>query len=243
MRHATTRDATSTSGATPTIAYRGRPHHLRRHRASNWAWDPESEAVLLASLLQPPARSELRQPGGPRRDVERDALLARTRRRRVPGGRRAVPHRAGGDDLREPARDARGAQVPAQPARRALPRSHAARRGQPVARGRARVLRRRRRVPHGVSLPADAAHVHGHAARGPQAAHRDHRTHARHPRELPVGDLPAQPRRADAGDGHRRRARLHVSTSTPRDPRIAHQPRHPAAAGAAARWRSPARSS
>ena len=31
-----------------------------------------------------------------------------------------------------------------------------------------------------------------------------------HPRGLPVGHLPAQPRRADARDGHRRRARLHV---------------------------------
>ncbi len=31
------------------------------------------------------------------------------------------------------------------------------------------------------------------------------------PRRLPVGDVPAQPRRADARDGHRRRARLHVS--------------------------------
>ncbi len=33
---------------------------------------------------------------------------------------------------------------------------------------------------------------------------------ARHPRDLPVGALPAQPRRADPGDGHRRGARLHV---------------------------------
>ena len=31
------------------------------------------------------------------------------------------------------------------------------------------------------------------------------------PAELPVGAVPAQPRRADARDGHRRRARLHVS--------------------------------
>ena len=30
------------------------------------------------------------------------------------------------------------------------------------------------------------------------------------PDELPMGDVPAQPRRTDAGDGHRRRARLHV---------------------------------
>jgi maltose alpha-D-glucosyltransferase/alpha-amylase len=40
-------------------------------------------------------------------------------------------------------------------------------RGQHVARRRARVLRGRRRVPHGVSLPADAAHVHGHRAGRP----------------------------------------------------------------------------
>ena len=36
------------------------------------------------------------------------------------------------------------------------------------------------------------------------------RADARHPRQVPVGDLPAQPRRADARDGHRPRARLHV---------------------------------
>ena len=36
------------------------------------------------------------------------------------------------------------------------------------------------------------------------------------PRRLPVGHLPAQPRRADARDGDRRRARLHVRASTPR---------------------------
>ena len=42
-----------------------------------------------------------------------------------------------------------------------LPGSHAARRGQPVARGHAPLFRRGRRMPHGVSLSADAAHVHG----------------------------------------------------------------------------------
>ncbi len=35
------------------------------------------------------------------------------------------------------------------------------------------------------------------------------------PGELPVGDLPAQPRRAHARDGDRSRARLHVSDCTP----------------------------
>ena len=92
-----------------------------------------------------------------------------------------------------------------------LPRPRAAGRGQPVAGGRRRVLRRRRRVPHGVPLPGDAAHVHGGAARG--RARRSTRSSTQtpaDPRQLPVGHLPAQPRRADARDGHRRGARLHV---------------------------------
>jgi maltose alpha-D-glucosyltransferase/alpha-amylase len=58
------------------------------------------------------------------------------------------------------------------------------------------LLRGRRRVPHGVSLPADAAHVHGHRAGGSPPDRRDHRSDARHSRKLPVGHLPAQPRRA-----------------------------------------------
>ena len=45
------------------------------------------------------------------------------------------------------------------------PRPHAARRGEPVAGRRAAVFRRRRRVPHGVPLPADAAHLHGACGR------------------------------------------------------------------------------
>ena len=53
--------------------------------------------------------------------------------------------------------------------RRRVPRPGAAGRGQPVARRRRRVLRRsqhrRRRMPHGVPLPADAAHLHGGAPR------------------------------------------------------------------------------
>ena len=49
----------------------------------------------------------------------------------------------------------------------------------------------------------------------PHPDHRHPRTDARHPRRLPVGDVPAQPRRADARDGHRRGARLHVPRATP----------------------------
>ena len=53
------------------------------------------------------------------------------------------------------------------------------------------------------------------------------------PVALPVGHLPAQPRRADAGDGHRRRARLHVRRVRQGSPDEGEH-RHPAAAGPAA---------
>ena len=45
---------------------------------------------------------------------------------------------------------------------------------------------------------------------GPLPDRRHPGADAGHPRDLPVGAVPAQPRRADAGDGDRRGARLHV---------------------------------
>ena len=70
-----------------------------------------------------------------------------------------------GTDCAEPARDARVPQAHPRDRRRRVPRPGAARRGEPVADGTRRLLRRRRdrrrRVPHGVPLPADAAHLHG----------------------------------------------------------------------------------
>ena len=79
-----------------------------------------------------------------------------------------------------------------------------------MARGRARVLRRRRRVPHGLSLPADAADVHGGGAGRPVPDDGDPGPDPGDPAHLPVGAVPAQPRRAHAGDGDRPRAGLHV---------------------------------
>ena len=105
-------------------------------------------------------------------------------------------------------------------------RPAAAGRGQPVARGRQRLFRRRRRVPHGVPLPADAAHLHGDRPGGPLPDRRHPAADAGHPGELPVGDVPAQSRRADARDGDRRRARLSVVDLRDR-PARAHQSRHP----------------
>ena len=58
----------------------------------------------------------------------------------------------------------------------------------------------------------------------------------RHPGQLPVGPVPAQPRRADARDGHRRRARLHVC-GVREGPADEAQPWHPAPPRAAARRR------
>lgn len=120
---------------------------------------------------------------------------------------------------------------------RALSRPHAAGRGQPVAGRHPAVLRRRgwrrgRRMPHGLPLPADAAHVHGHRPGGSLSDHRHPAPDPGHPGQLPMGDLPAQPRRADPGDGHRRRARLSLEPLCRRPPR-APQPGHPPAPGAA----------
>ena len=84
----------------------------------------------------------------------------------------------------------------------------------------------------GVPLPADAAHVHGAGPGGPPSDHRHHPPDAGHPGQLPVGDLPAQPRRADARDGDRRGARLPVADLRQGLPRP-HQSRHPPPPGAA----------
>ena len=117
-----------------------------------------------------------------------------------------------------------------------LLRPRAARRGEPVARRRRPLLRRRRRVPHGVPVPRHAAPLHGDPPGGRDADRRDHRADPADPRERAVGPVPAQPRRADARDGHRRGARLHVCGV--RDgPADEAEPRHPPPPRAAARQR------
>jgi maltose alpha-D-glucosyltransferase/alpha-amylase len=73
-----------------------------------------------------------------------------------------------------------------------------------------------------------------HRAGGSAPRHRDHAADAGYPGQLPVGDLPAQPRRAHARNGHEQGTRLHVP-DVRRRPACAHQRRHPPAFGAAAR--------
>src|SRR6185436_18756795 len=153
---------------------------------------------------------QLRQPARAQGGVPHHALLARHGGGRIPPRRDSLPHRARGHVERERAGDAPGAEADPRADRPEVPEQAAARRSQHVARGRAPVLRRGRRVPHGVPLPADAAHVHGDRAGGPPSAGRDHGADARHPGHLPVGDFSPQPRRAHARDGDEPRARLHV---------------------------------
>ena len=92
---------------------------------------------------------------------------------------------------------------------------------------------RRGRMPHGLPLPADAAHLHGGAPGDALSDLGNHGDHAGHPAELPMGHFSAQPRRADAGNGHRRRPRLHDEGVRQR-PADEGQHRHPPSAGPAA---------
>ena len=145
---------------------RRRAHHLRRHREAPTGPGTRcasSTSGTGSSATSPTSTSTTPGAGG---DARGAALLARPRHRRLPARRRALPLRARGHQRREPARDPRLPQARAQADRRPLPRPGAAVRGQPVAGRRRRVLRRpRRRVPHGLPLPGDAAHLHGRTAR------------------------------------------------------------------------------
>jgi maltose alpha-D-glucosyltransferase/alpha-amylase len=69
---------------------------------------------------------------------------------------------------------------------------------QTMAGRRGRVLRRRRRVAHELPLPAHAADVHVAPDGGSLPDHRHHGSDAGDSGELPVGDVPAESRRAHA---------------------------------------------
>ena len=87
-----------------------------------------------------------------------------------------------------------------------------------VAGGHAALFRRRRRMPDVVPLPADAADVHGD---GPRRIGNPVTDIMRQTPDIPAncqwGHLPAQPRRADAGDGGPTASGTISGTSTPRE--------------------------
>ena len=163
------------------------PHHLHRHREVELGLGPGSRRLLLAPLLLAPARPQLRQSARAVGDRAGDAALARHGRRRLPARCDSLSVRARRHQQREPSRDPCRHQEDPRRARCLRARQGAAGRGQPVARGRQRLFRRRRRMPHGLSLPADAAHLHGDRAGGPFPDRRHPAADARHSGELPVG--------------------------------------------------------
>src|SRR5690348_17216510 len=65
-------------------------------------------------------------------------------------------------------------------------------------------------MPHGVSLSAHAALVHGFAYGRPVSDRRHLAANTAAAEWVSMGGLPAQSRRVDARNGDRRRARLHV---------------------------------
>ena len=150
-------------------------HHLPRHRDVELDLGPGGAGLFLAPLLFAPAGPEFRQSPRAARKSPRSCASGSRWGGRAAARRRALSGRARRHQQREPARDPCGAEEDPRRGRRALSRPHAAGRGQSVAGGRAALFRRRRRVPHGVPLPADAAHVHGAGAGGPPPDHRHHR--------------------------------------------------------------------
>ena len=171
----------------------GHADHLHRHREVELDLGSGSRPVLLAPLLLAPAGPQFRQSARGQRAGPGDEALARYRRRRLPPRRHPLSVRARRHQQREPARDPRHHQAAARRARRLRQGQGAAGRGQPMAGGRAGIFRPRRRMPHGLSLPADAAHLHGDRAGRPLSDHRHPAADARHPDQLPMGAVPAQP--------------------------------------------------
>ena len=208
--------------------------HLQGLRILELVIRPGGRCLLLAPLLLAPAEPQLRQSGRAPGHVRRRRLLALHGRRRAAARCRALPLRPGGHHVREPARDLR------LPPRSSGRTSTSASRTaccwpRPTSGPRTpwRYMGTGRHLPHGLPLPAHAAHVHGGPPGRPVPDGRHPGRDPGHPPRVPVGALPPQPRRAHARDGHRRGARLHVPRLRARPPGPG-QRRHPPAAGPAA---------
>ena len=159
--------ATSTSGATPTRSIRRRAIIFTDTEKSNWTWDPVARQYYWHRFFshQPDLNYDNPAVVDAVIDVMQFWLDLGVDALRLD----AVPYlfeREGTNCENLPETHAVLKRIRRELDAR-LPEPHAARRGEPVAGRRPRLLRRRRRMPHGVPLPADAAHVHGAAAGGP----------------------------------------------------------------------------
>ncbi len=162
---------------------------------SNWTWDPVAKAYYWHRFYSHQPDLNFDSPLRPAGCAGRDRFLVRHRSGWVPAGRRPLSVRARGNQLREPPRDPRLLEAAARAHRFQVQRSHLAGRSEPVAGGRGRLFRRRRRMPHGVSLSADAPAVHGHPHGGSFPDHRN-----------PAGNSPHS--------GRRRSGRCSCATTT-----------------------------
>ena len=187
------RRATSMSGPTPTRNTTETRIIFIDTEKSNWTWDPVAGAYFWHRFYSHQPDLNFDNPHGAQGSPERHAVLAGHGHRRPAARRDPLSDRARGHEQREPARDPRGPEGDPRGARCALSGPPAARRGQPMAGGHAGIFRRRRRMPHGVPLPADAAHVHGDRQGGPLPDHRHPAPDAGDPGQLPMGDLPPEP--------------------------------------------------
>ena len=181
----------------------GRPHHFPRYRNFELGLGPGFEVILLASFFQPPARSELRQSGGARRNVGGDAVLAGDGSGWLSAGRGSLSRRTGRHILRKLARDSRGSE---------------GLRGSLDEHFPGRML-----LAEANQWPADLRPYFGDGdefhmafhfpvmprmfmsvqARRSQADHRYSAADSGYPDPLPVVFVPTQPRRTYAGDGDR----------------------------------------
>ena len=154
---------------------------------SNWAWDPVAEAYYWHRFFSHQPDLNFDNPRVLLRHRPGHASVARSRRRRVPARRDSLSLRARRDQQRESSRDPRHHQEDPGGARRLCARQGPARGGQSVAGGRQRLFRRRRRMPHGLSLSADAAHLHGDRPGGPLSDRRHPAADAGHPGRIASG--------------------------------------------------------
>ena len=156
---------------------------------SNWTWDPVAKAYYWHRFFSHQPDLNYDNPAWSMEEVLK--VMRFWLDMGVDGaatGRDSVPGRARRDQLREPARDAHADQ--GDPRARSTP-SYANRmilaEANQWPRRRAPVFRRRRRMPHGVPLSADAADLSWRCGRRTGSRSRHHGADAAHSRQLPVG--------------------------------------------------------
>ena len=220
---------------------RGRADHLRRHRAVQLDLGPGAQQYFWHRFFSHQPDLNFDNPRGPRGDV-RGAVASGSTWASTASGCDAVPYlyeRPGTNGENLPETHAflrtvrRVRRRPATPAGCCWPRPTS---GRPTSSTTSATSSPVATSATWLPLPGDAAHLHGGAPRVALPDLGDPRADPADPGRLPVGDLPAQPRRADPRDGHRRGPRLHVGRVRP-GPADEGQHRHPPPAGAAARQR------